>query len=468
MRRLSGLDAAFLYAETPAMHLHGGALVIVDPATSAGRHLDVDRYREVIAARLDRLDPFRLRLAAAPFGVDRPVWVDDRHVDVRQHIRAVAVPRPGTPRQVSELVSQMLAVPLPRDRPLWEMWFVEGLEHGHVGIICKVHHALLGGTQAIRMFELLYDAAADAADGPGTEGPHEQALSERPPARLQVAAHAALTLAATPLRVGRSAGDGVRAGARIAGAALSGQRDASVLPFQGPRSSLNGSLVAARSSAYVSIPLPDVKTVKDAVGVTVNDVVLAVCAGALRTYLTDRGELPDKALTASVQAAVGGIADSVLGNATSMIGATLATDVTDPVERLQRINASTRVAKAMHQALGAEMILHLADMVPPGVMGAAMRTWSATGMASRMIPPFNVIASNLRGPEVPLHSGGARVLACHVFGPPIEALSLNITVLSYCGSIDVGILASPNLVPDPWPIADAMPGALAELVAAVR
>lgn len=466
MRRLSGLDAAFLYAETPAMHLHGGALVIVDPATSPGHHLDVDRYRAVIAARLDRLDPFRLRLAAAPFGIDRPVWVDDRDIDVRQHIRAVAVPRPGTPRQVSDLVSQMLAVPLPRDRPLWEMWFVEGLEHGHVGIICKVHHALLGGTQAIRMFELLYDV--DPAAGAGPTEPQEQTVSERPPAPLKVAAHAALSLAATPLRVGRTAGDGVRAGARLAGVTLSGQRDASVLPFQGPRSSLNGSLVAARSCAYVSIPLPDVKAVKDAVGVTVNDVVLAVCAGALRTYLADRGELPDKALTATVQAAVGGIADSVLGNATSMIGATLATDVADPIARLRRINASTRVAKAMHQALGAEMILHLADMVPPGVMGAAMRTWSATGLASRMVPPFNVIASNLRGPDVPLHSGGARVLACHVFGPPIEAVSLNITVLSYCGSIDVGILASPNLVPDPWPIADAMPAALAELVAAAH
>ncbi len=347
------------------------------------------------------------------------------------------------------------------------MWFVEGLDDGRIGLITKVHHSLLGGTQAAHLFELLYDS--DPQSGGAPEEKH--GADERSPARLAVAGHAAWSLAGTPLRVGRATVDGLRAAGRLGRFFVSDRRTGAVLPFQAPASSLNGSLVPARSCAFCSLPLTDVKTVKNAAGVTVNDVVLAVCGGALRTYLEERGELPERPLSASVPVAVAGHegdAASVLGNTTSVFGATLATDIAEPLERLRRINESTRAAKAMHAALGAETIIHLADALPPAVFGAAVRVFTATGLASRMAPPFNVVASNLRGPAVTLYSGGARVEACHLFGPPIEGVSLNITVMTYRDSVDVGIVASPNLVPDPWPIADAMPRVLAELLAAAH
>ena len=468
-RRLSGLDAAFLYAETPTMHMHAGALTILDPSTAANGY-DVDSVRAMIADRVDRLAPFRMRLASPPFGIDRPVWVDDHDIDVRRHIRPIAVPRPGTPRQVADLAARMLTTPLPRDLPLWQMWFVEGLEHDRVALIWKVHHALLGGTQAMRVFELLFDADPDS--GPAADqAANEHPAGEHPPSPLAVVGHAALSLAGTPLLLGLAAGTGAVAAARLTALLLTGRRTGagSLLPFVAPASCLNGALVAARSCAWSSISLADVKTVKDARGVTVNDVVLAVCGGALRHYLEERGELPDRTLTASVPVGVttpDGDAASVLGNTTSVFGATLATDVADPLQRLRRVHEATSTAKAMHRALGSEMILHLAGAFPPGMFRVAAQGWSASGLPARMVPPFNVVMSNMRGPATKLYSGGAELLACHLFGPLLEAISLNITVMSYRDSIDVGVVSSPNLVTDPWPIAEAMPRALDELLSA--
>lgn len=466
MRRLSGLDAAMLYAETPAMHMHGATMTILDPST-APQPFDVDRFRQIVAGRLDRLAPFRQRLVAPPLGVDRPVWVDDPHFDLHAHIRGIAVPRPGTRRQVAELLGQLLAVPLPHDRPLWQMWVVEGLEGGLVGLFGKVHHALLGGVRATAMFELLYDLDPDLLPAPGTP---DVTSSERAPSTLAVAGHAALGLAATPLRLARLATEGARAGARVARFLASEESADAVLPWDGPRTSLNGSLEPARACAYTALSFTDVQAVKHALGVTVNDVALAVCGGALRRYLHDRGELTERSLTAAAPVSVAG-ADgggaSVLGNTLSVFGATLGTDVADPVARVGRVAASTRAAKHLRRAIGDDILLDMAAAVPPGAIRAGARALSSWKVGARIPPPFNLIVSNLPGPPVALYSGGARALGFHVFGPLVESVSANITVVSYQDSLDVGIVAVPRLVEDPWPIADAMPGALAELRSAV-
>jgi WS/DGAT/MGAT family acyltransferase len=473
-RRLNGQDAAFLYAETPTMPFHGASITILDPSTATSQ-LDVDHFRSVIASRVDRLVPFRLRLAAPPWGLDWPVWVDAHDFDVRRHIRAVGLPRPGTERQLAELAAQLLADPLPRDQPLWRVWFVDGLEHGRVALVWKVHHALLGGPQATNMFELLYDLddLGELGDLGGAAGHREEDRhnAEPAPGPAAVAGHAAITLATTPWRVGRTLVVGAGAVARVSRALLAGNRDASVLPFVGPRTSLNGRLVRTRALASTSLSLTDVKAVKNACGVKVNDVVLAVCGGALRSYLEDRHELPDRSLTATVPTTIGGLgsqAGALIGNTTSVLGTTLATDVADPLERLRRIHESTTTAKVLHRALGDEMIQHLADTVPPGVIGAAIRTVETSGLTTRLAPAFNAVVSNLPGPPVPLFSGGARVVSCYLFGPLVLGVALDITVISYCDSIDVGIAASPNLVPDAWPIAEAMAPALDELLDAAQ
>lgn len=463
-RRLSGLDSSFLYAESPTMPLHGGSITILDPST-APAGFGIEQVRHDIAARIERLVPFRLRVATPPLGLGRPVWVDTRGFDPDRHIHAAAVPRPGTERQLAELAGELFARPLPRDRPLWQLWFVEGLEGGRVALIWKAHHALMGGVEVTNVLRLLYDV-----DVPVSEGePAPPEVGDQFPSALATVAHAALDVGTVPIRVARVLGEGALAAVRVSRFLLGGGRPASTLPFIGPRTSLNGALVADRTCAFTTLPLADVKTVKNELGVKVNDVVLAVCGAALRSYLDERRELPQRSLNATVMAAVGGIgahAGAVLGNATSILGATLATDVVDPLDRLRRISASTQTAKLLHRALGDTMVMRVADMLPPGVFGAAVRVYGATRLPAMLRPPFNAVISNVPGPPMALYSSGARVLSCYLFGPLVQSVALDITVISYADSLDVGIAASPNLVPDPWPIAEAMPGALESLVAA--
>jgi WS/DGAT/MGAT family acyltransferase len=464
-RRLSGLDSSFLYAESPTMPLHGGSITILDPSAARGE-FGIDQVRRDIASRVDQLVPFRLRVAAPVLGLGRPVWVDTAGLDLDRHIHAAAVPRPGTRRQLADLAGELFARPLPRDRPLWQLWFVEGLEDGRVALIWKAHHALMGGVEVTNLLELLYDLD----DSVARETASTVDLDRQVPSPLTMVARAAVDVSTVPVRVARLVGESARAAVRVSRFLLGGGRPASTLPFAGPRTSLNGALVADRTCAFTSLSLDDVKTVKNALGVKVNDVVLAVCGAALREYLDDRRELPSRSLNATVMAAVGGIgahAGAVLGNATSILGATLATDVSDPLERLRQISASTQTAKGLHQALGDTMVMRLADALPPGIFGAVVRAYGATGLPSLLRPPFNAVISNVPGPPVALYSSGARVVACYLFGPLVQSVALDITVISYSGSLDVGIAASPNLVPDPWPIADAMPVALESLVAAV-
>jgi WS/DGAT/MGAT family acyltransferase len=462
-RRLSGLDSSFLYAETPTMPLHGGSIMILDPST-APEGFGIEQVRRDIARRLDQLVPFRLRVAAPALGLGRPVWVDTRDFDLDRHIQAAAVPRPGGQRELADLAAELLAHPLPRDRPLWQVWFVEGLEGGRVALIWKAHHALMGGVEVTNLLRLLYDVPG------GREEATPSDLSDQFPSALSMVARAAVDVSAVPVRVARLLGEGALAAVRVSGFLRRGGRPASTLPFAGPRTSLNGALVADRTCAFTSLSLDDVKTVKNALGVKVNDVVLAVCGAALRSYLEERRELPSRSLNATVMAAVGGIgahAGAVLGNATSVLGATLATDVADPLDRLRRISASTQTAKVLHQALGDTMVMRLADALPPGIFGAAVRAYGATPLPALLRPPFNAVISNVPGPPTPLYSSGARVVSCYLFGPLIQSVALDITVISYADSLDVGIATSPNLVPDPWPIADAMPAALESLMVAV-
>ena len=444
--------------------MHGASITILDPST-ASEDFGIERVRRDIATKIARLAPFRLRVAAPALGLGRPVWVDTGDIDLARHIHAIAVPRPGTERQLAEVAGELIARPLPRDRPLWQLWFVEGLEGGRVALIWKAHHAFMGGVEATNLLRVLYDQDVVVV-------PEETAapVGEQLPSRLAVATRAAVDVSAVPVRVTQLLGESARASARVIRFLIGGGRPASTLPFVGPKASFNGALVADRTCAFTSLSLDDVKAVRKALAVKVNDVVLAVCGAALRIYLDGRGELPSRSLNATVMAAVGGIGahgSAVLGNATSVLGATLATDVADPLDRLRRISASTQTAKTLHQALGDTMVMRLADTLPPGVFGAAVRAYAATSLPARLRPPFNAVISNVPGPPMTLYSSGARVVSCYLFGPLIPSVALDITVISYAGSLDVGIAASPNLVPDAWPIADAMPAALESLVGAV-
>jgi WS/DGAT/MGAT family acyltransferase len=245
------------------------------------------------------------------------------------------------------------------------------------------------------------------------------------------------------------------------------------LPFQAPRTSLNRTITPHRGFAYCSVPLSGVKTIKNAFSVTVNDVVLGICTGALRRYLADRGELPGKPLIAQIPVAVhvdhgGDTSGGAWGNATAVMGAALPTQLADPVERLRVIHASTHSAKVMQHALGDDLILDLADVAPPGLLAAGVRAYSRLHLAEHHPPIFNLIVSNVQGPPLPLYIAGARLVDSYPIGPLLDGGGLNITVLSYLDHVDFGFVVCPEIVEDPWQFVDATSAAFAELEKAAK
>ncbi len=464
MKRLSGADASFVYGETPSSHMQLGTVAVLDPST-APNGFDIDRLRELVGVRTGLLGPFLRRMVETPFGLDRPVWVDDQPPDLVRQIRPIGVPAPGGPRELGALVGDLLAYKLEPGRPLWEVWFIEGLEHGRVALLTKMHHCLADGVRGARMYEVLYDldpgAPLERPDTPVLQG-------ERIPPGWEMVMRALPRLAGTPLRAVRTSCHLGRATLRTLQLRVSPEWPEVTLPFQAPRTSLNRAITPNRGFAFSSVSLSGVKTIKNAFSVTVNDVVLAICAGALRRYLADRDELPGKPLIAQIPVAVhvhdgADASGGAWGNATSVMGAALPTQLDDPVERLRTIHESTHSAKAMQHALGDDFILDLADVVPPGLVALGVRAYSRLRLVERHPPIFNLIVSNVQGTPLPLYIAGARLEASYPLGPLLDGGGLNITVLSYLDRIDFGFVVCPEIVEDPWQFATAISEAFAEL-----
>jgi len=460
MKRLGALDAGFVYAESATWPMNVGALMELDPS-SCPAAFGVDRLAELLAARLAHLGPFRHRLRLVPLGLDRPLWVDDENLDLGAHLHRATVPSPGGRREVAEAIGQILGGPLDRSRPLWEIWLLEGLAGEHAALLVKAHHSLFDGVAATRLFEVLCDLSSDAPfdrdRGPVTD----EYLAA--PSDLELLARAGGSLAGLPLRTAATALRLTRSGIGITRLRRTETAPSSPLPFQAPRTSLNHALSGQRGFAYCDLPLSELQAVKDAAGVKFNDVVLAVCAGGLRRYLTERGELPDRPLVAQVPVAMRTGGGHTEGNAVSVIGASLATEITDPLERLQRIAGSTRGAKQMHNILGQDVVLRLAALLPPVLLGAAVRAYTRLRLAELHPPIFNLIVSNMIGSRNVLYTAGARIVAIYPIGPLLDGGGLNITAMSYTDLLGLGFVYCPDLVPDPWALVDATRDAGVEL-----
>jgi WS/DGAT/MGAT family acyltransferase len=458
MRQLSGIDAAFLAAESPRWPMHVASVTVFDPAKLEGGY-SVARLKDSLRERLHRLPPFRWRAVEPPLGVGRPWWIEDPEFDLDYHVRRVAVPAPGGRAELAELAAEIYRRRLDRRRPLWEWWVVEGLAGGQVACVWKIHHACIDGMSGASMQEVMFDPGPDPA--PAVAPPGYRWRPESVPSDLRLLLGALPWFALTPLRVGREV-------AALAGGVRRALRDGlgASLPAAVPRTSFNAPITQRRSFAFTSLSLPDAKRVKDAFGAKLNDVVLAVCAGALRSYLDARGELPDAPLVASVPINVRGTGSAASGNQISSMLAELATDVADPVRRLRRIQASTAASKVMHEALGARSIMALADAPPPMLLSLALRFYARNQLVRRHPPLFNVLISNVPGPQSALYSIGAEVKAFYPMGICADGMGLFIGLMSYRDQLDFGVLACRELVPDPWRIADGLERALAELVQA--
>lgn len=463
MKRLTGLDAGFLWMETPTSAMHVSGLAIYDPRNlvATGGTFGIENVREMVRGRLHMAPPFRQRLVDVPFQLHFPLWIEDPDFDLDHHIRRVAVPSPGGRRELTELAAQLNAIQLDRTRPLWELWYIEGLEDGRVAVLTKVHHAAIDGASGSEITVALFDLSPEVTE---YSEPDEPWVPDKVPSDTEMLIYATQSLARQPVRVLRAMRRTAKAALDVRSMTKTTGLGLAPLPFTAPATSINGAITPARSMAVDSLSLSEVKRVKNAFGVTVNDVVLALCAGALRGYFEAKGEEVDGPLLAMVPVSVR--ADDQrqdMGNQVSSMFTSLATDIADPVERLGAIHEGMRCAKDQHRAVGAETLTNWAEFAAPAVFGRAMRLYARMGLADRHRPAFNVTISNVPGPPFPLYSAGAKLEANFPFGPIFDGAALNITVMSLEDSLDFGLLTCPDVVDDVWAISDGLRASLREL-----
>jgi WS/DGAT/MGAT family acyltransferase len=458
MERLTGLDAGFLYMETPTLHMHTLKIAIVDPSSVPGGY-SFQKVKDTMAERLHLLPPFRRRVVEVPGRIHHPVWVTEPDVDLSFHVRRVGCPAPGGMHEFCEIASDIASRQLDRSRPLWEVWVVEGLEEGKVGFVSKIHHTVADGVAAAS----LLGSIAGAIDTPSPVEARPETLPSRRRLFVDALRDLLRELAGLPKLLRRT----VRSLAELRRRRHTGDVT-SPLPFSTPNLSFNGPLSSHRLFTMTSLGLDDAKMVKNTFSTTLNDVVLAVTAGALRRYLTERGELPDRPLVAGVPVSTAAEPDRLGGNKVSNMFTSLPVQIPDPVERLRAIHEVTRSAKDAHNVLGAEMLRDWSEVTPPRPFAWFMRLYSRRGLAARHRPPINLVVSNVPGPRQPLEIAGARIVAIYSMGPILEGIGLNVTVWSYLDALNFGVVACPEHAPDLWRLTDSLHEALAELVKAAE
>jgi WS/DGAT/MGAT family acyltransferase len=462
MQRLTGMDASFLYMETPTHHMHVCGVLILDPSTMPGGW-SFDRIKDLIRQRLHLMPMLRRRALVVPLGIDHPVWIEDPGFSVDTHILRVAVPAPGSRRQLADVVGAIASRQLDRSRPLWEMTVVEGLDDGDVALVTKMHHATIDGVTGADMMAHLLDLTPDAGDPPPPDEPWDP---DTIPSDAALARDAVVSRARDPLRAARSVanvtGSLVQMARGVTG--IGGDdRLRPALPFTGPRTKLSAPISANRVVAFGQARLDDLKVVKNTFDTTVNDVVLAASAMSLRRWLLAHDDLPDRPLVSAVPVSVHGDPNRSGTNQVSNMFVRLPVDIDDPVEQLRAIHAETRDAKAVHNAMGVDLIQDMAQLTPPGLYNLALRVYASPAVSGALPPVQNVVISNVPGPPVPLYIAGSQVRGIYPFGPLIEGSGINITVLSNMGNMDFGVIACGDTVPDVWQIADGFGDAVSEL-----
>lgn len=470
MRQLSGLDDSFLALEGPATPLHVTSLTVLDGSTLP----DGFGYQTVLehfAERIRGIPQFKEKLERVPLGLDHPYWRVDDHFDLEFHVRHSAAPPPGGDRELAEVVARLHARPLDRTRPLWETYVIEGLAGGDIGLLTKMHHAAIDGVAGIEIAGVVLDQSPD----PAPRDDARELVPEPPPPRPVMLARGARGLVRLPTRAVRS---GVRAArelpalgslARMAlpGSGQGRDPDGGLLggpTLQAPPTPFNRPVTPHRRVAWTVLDLDQVKAVKRARGTTVNDVVMAISAGAVRQYLLEVGALPDRPLQAMVPISVRSEDQQGGNRVTAMVGL-VPTHLADPLERLDWVHDQLRVAKD-HDAVPADVLADVSAVAPPVVFARAARVATRLRWANRFRLPFNLVISNVPGPPVPLYVAGARLKHMIPISAIHDGLGFNITIISHESDIDIGLVADREMIDDLWHVAGLFEASAKELYAA--
>lgn len=469
MQQLSAQDASFVYLETPHTPMHIGSVAIYDPSTARGGFVRFKDILRFIEGRLPGARSFRQRLVRVPFDLDHPYWIEDPEFDIEFHVRHIALPKPGDWRQLCIQVARLHSRPMDLTKPLWEFTVVEGLDNieglppGCFALVSKVHHAAIDGMSGVEMSAAVHDLDPDAAARQTTDGWRPEHM----PGVADLLARSYFNSLVQPMRVmetiGRSLPGVAKLGVQV------GRGDVSMRNARpAPKTRFNGKVSAHRVWDAVPFRLADIRRIKNAVpDATVNDVVLSIVGGALRTYLRDKGELPQDTLTAMAPISVRGEGEkAALGNLVSAMVVGLGTQVEDPVERLRFVHAEAINSKAMTNAVGAKNLADYSQLIPSGLAGLAARLYTRVGAANAHAPAFNCVVTNVPGSRVPLYFAGAKMLAMYGTAPVFDSMGLICPVYSYGDTIAVSFTADRAMMPDPDAFAAALRAAHDALLAA--
>jgi WS/DGAT/MGAT family acyltransferase len=467
VKQLTGLDGSFLYMETPTSFGHVNGLAIYERPSA-----DFEPYQAVyrrFASKVGELEPMRRRIVEVPLHLDHPYWINDPAFDLDFHIRHMSLAPPGRPDQLADQIARIVGRPMDRTRPLWEVYVIEGLEDDSWALLTKYHHATIDGASGVLMMTLMNDLTPDAPP-PGESPPWEP---EEIPSDLELLRLTIANLLRNPAKAMRTQLRMVRDVANAAGVTSIGsaaqQAGAAIKAVtsrnDGPRVSLplssapptpwNKSITAHRRFAMRNAKLSDLKRIKAETGGTLNDIVMAICAGALRNYLIEHDALPDRALRAMVPVSIrtGDEAEPWTNRVSSLV-VDLPTHLELPLERVGACREAMDIAKRQFELVPAEALVDIQQYSSPVVATAATRLASRLKLADRIDAPVNVIISNVPGPRQPLYMQGARMRTYIPVSTIAEGMGLNITVHSYLDELEFGLIACRELVPDLWHMID--------------
>lgn len=457
MQRLNGADTFFLVTEGTNWHMHTGALVLLDTADAPV--FSFERLRAITAERLHLVPKFKCRLQEVPLGIDNPVWVHDERFDIGYHFRRIGVPSPGGVPELCELVGELISLRLDRRRPLWEVWFLDGLEGHRAAILIKTHHSVFDGVSGVGLAQVMCDIDANPPDAPP---PEHRPRPEPAPSGLGLFARGLLSLAQTPVRLGEYGLQMAAQGYELARSQWGEDPPRNPLA-PAPATPFNGPISGLRRFAYTSLPLADVMNLRRHFGVKANDVVLALTSSAVRRYLQERKALPKESLVAAVPFSIRTAEEEgELNNRAVNMCVPISTHLRDPVRRLHAIHHAANRAKDFTRALQDKARMDFSDALPPLLSGLAWNLFAPVA-ERESLAPVNLVVSNIVGPSMPVYVAGARIEAILPASALMIGMGINVTVLSYLDRIHFGVVVDRSLVQDPWRVVDGIPLALDEL-----
>ncbi len=455
MIEMDPLDAAFLALETENMHMHVGVLAVFDTSGAGPMETIDSSVRNIINERIHTVHALRRRAIKAPLGIDFPLWIEDPHFDIENHIYRAALPTPGSYNELTTLAASIMERKLDMSRPLWEIHLVEGLHTSSepaVAMIAKMHHCILDGETGAGILSTVFDDGPTPRNVPPPDHPW---IPDPVPSMAELLIHSATGLAS---RSGATVDSAKRAISFLANIANEKKRDtasggimAPLAPHLAPRTSINGAISPYRKLSFMSLPLTDIKIVAHSASTTINHVVLATVSGALRKLLDARGERPDRSLVSLVPVSQRGLHEGNMDKNANMVSAalvSLATHVDDPLDRLLAISEGSSHAIRNSSPIYDHLVKAISQVAIPGISHPLATAVTKLKLLNKLNMPFNVVVSNIRGPKRPLWCAGNRMVEIYPIGPLVEGIGLNVTVMSYIDRLGVGILACRDLIPD--------------------